>query len=50
MKHQRKGLRSTKTPTLKPGVTAKEISELEAEKKTLRAKEKDIYLDIWDEK
>lgn len=50
MRHQRKGLRSTKTPAVKPGVTAKELADLEIEKKTLRAKEKDIYVDIWDEK
>ena len=48
MRHQRKGLRSTKKPIVKPGVTEEDIAMLEAEKKALRVKEKDIYVDIWD--
>ena len=48
MRHQRKGLRSTKKPIVKPGVTEEDLAMLEAEKKALRVKEKDIYVDIWD--
>eukprot|EP00956_Cyclotella_meneghiniana_P004952 scaffold6096_cov39-Cyclotella_meneghiniana.AAC.8 len=50
MRHQRKGLRSTKKPIVKPGVTEEDIAKLEAEKKAVRVKEKDFYVDIWDEK
>ena len=44
MRHQRKGLRSTKKPIVKPGVTEEDIAKLEAEKKALRVKEKSYTL------
>lgn len=50
MKHQRKGLRSTKIPQLQPNVTEEQQIEYENEKKALKQKERDIYVRIWEEK
>ena len=50
MRHQRKGLRSTKVPILQANVTEEQRKTYEDELKTLKLKEKDIYVTVWEEK
>jgi hypothetical protein len=50
MRHQRKGLRSTKTPTRAANVTDEDVQDLEHQMKHLRKKQRDIYVEVWDEK
>lgn len=50
MKHQRKGVRSTKIPTLEPTVTEEQRKELEIAMKELKQKQRDIYVRVWTEK
>lgn len=49
MKHQRKGVRSTKVANLEPTVTEEQRKELEVAMKELKQKQRDIYVKIWEE-
>jgi hypothetical protein len=50
MKHQRQGIRSTKVPIVQPNVTEEERIAIEQALKTIKQKQRDIYVDIWEEK
>jgi hypothetical protein len=50
MKHQRKGYKSTKVPQLRADVTEEQAAELEQAIKTLKIKQRDIYVQVWEEK
>ena len=50
MRHQRQGLRSTKIPELKTDITESERLNIEKEMKTLKLKQRDIYVHVWEEK
>jgi hypothetical protein len=48
--HQRKGLRSTKTPTRAANVTDEDVQDLEHQMKHFQKKQRDIFVEVWDEK
>jgi hypothetical protein len=50
MRHQRKGMRSTKQSVLQANVSEEDEAELEQLIKQLKLKQRDLYITIWEEK